>query len=749
MSDIILGGSDGLTLDQATAQLRRLYESQRRYRFIEQAHRVLSATSTAPELAQLTLRALVELGFGGPARELLQLRGDVCSDERQRIELQSSVASLPNGRVAWSSCADTFRQNVSPLLSCRPQLGECVAKLPELLSRVHLYRSVQGTYALSCRQAGQLRQWLGDLSMLEDEANVRLPPRGQLAATVVVGLRVGAVLERIYRDTHRLFLSYSPPLCLIEPDPVRFAAWLHCADHRTLLTDDRVYVFVGDQAVDQLGRLLAENPRLALPGLFVNLSPDTPVAARARETVEQVRARRERQFEEVLEALQERYRHRDAAYWMDRFAPPGPVLGVTSRFTTMLQYSTRDALSALEGQGYTTEVLLESKDHEVIPPVEICRKILELDPIMLLFLDHLRYEYPFVPRNLPFLGWIQDPLPNLLCRKAGESIGPLDLVCGYYLPRCAEEFGYPPDRLANAAIPVSTRVFHDGDFAPEEKQRYACDVCFVSHASQPIEAIYQSALTKYPATLRPLLDAVYVEVLRLIDRDGSLEVQTTAADFLRSIIAETGVKLTAEQFEHIKTYYAHRLFDWGRRQQTLEWVATWARRRGRVFKIYGRGWEQHPSVAEFAVGPIEHGEPLRRAYRASKLALQLIPSGFIHQRSFELLASGTLPVCRYCPNDFAGLPIEEFIRRREAGETLRGAATIMPGLQRVVFRSAEDFEALADRFLTEETYRHHVRTELREVVLRDYTYDAQMEKLMTAFRAQIAREAEQCTGVPV
>jgi len=744
--DIVVGEAETLTVPEATAQLRRLYESQRRYRFIEQAHRVLSVTQTASELSRLTFRALAELGLGGPARELLQLRHDLSTNEQERAELQSSVAGWPNGRIGWAQCEDTFGRNVTALIGHRPGLGEWADSARDLLSRIHLYRSLQGQYFISRRQPGKLREWLADLTTLEEEADIRLAPRGQLGPAVIVGARFGAVMERVYEDTHRLFLSYSHPLYLIEPDPVRFAAWLHCADHTRLLGDERVYVFVGDGAADQLGRLLTENHRLGLPAVLVNLCPETTTVARVGQTVESAAARRTVESEQILKALEERYRDRDAAYWAERFKPPGPILGLTSRFTTMLQYSIRDTMSALEAQGYETEILLESADHEVVPPMETCRRILELDPLMVLCLDHLRYEYPHIPRNLPFLCWIQDPMPKLLCHQAGASIGPFDFVCGYFHRRCVREFGYPAERFEFTNVPVSARIFHDGELDEESRLRYAADICFVSNASTPIEQFYQSAAEGYPRQLRPLLAAIYERTLRVLEENRYLDFQMTASDFVRSIAEEVGIHLDASQFEQIDTHFAYRLFDWGRRQQTLEWVAAWARRTGRVLKLYGQGWENHPTLGEFAAGVIEHGEPLRRACRASKLALQLIPSGFRHQRALETLACGALPLTRYCPVDFDNLPIETYVTQREAGLRPDGIATIFPGLERVVFRTPEEFEELAERYLTDEARRLQVLNDLRQVVLRDYTYDAVVRRVLKPFGAQIMQRASRQTA---
>src|SRR5688572_26057035 len=48
------------------------------------------------------------------------------------------------------------------------------------------------------------------------------------------------------------------------------------------------------------------------------------------------------------------------------------------------------------------------------------------------------------------------------------------------------------------------------------------------------------------------------------------------------------------------------------------WTATWARSRGRTFRIHGKGWDNHATLGEFAAGEVENGGPLRALYQASR-----------------------------------------------------------------------------------------------------------------------------------
>ncbi len=730
-----------MTVDEVTAALLRLCESGHRFRFIDQAHRVLTQVDAAPQLSMQAFRVLVELGLGGPARELLDARTDL-GDAATREHLRTAIEALADGDVSWNDCRWTFDRNLEAIRSCRPSLLSLAESAPEMLREVQLHRSIQGQLLISRRGPGKLRSWLADLTTLEDKADLGLPPKGKLGPVAVVGARTGPVLEAVYEHTHHLYLTYSHPLYLIEPDPIRFAAWLHCGDQRRWIEDERVHMVVGPDAFDELSQLLHEKPRLAIPAMVVNFSGDPNVDQRLQDIMESVQSRRQDRLDQLKQQLEDRYGDRDAAYWSEHLKAPGTVLGITSRFTTMLQYSTRDALKGLANQGFETATLLENNDYEMIPPAEVCQAILDHDPVLILILDHHRYEHPHIHKNIPFLCWIQDPMPNLFCNQAGESIGELDFVCGYFPGRCVDEFGYPAERFEFTNVPVSNTVFHDGPMDDSSKSKYACDLCFVSNASKPIERFYQESLAGYPAGYHPLLESIYEHIQGMLDENEHLDFQTTAVQLVQESAAASGLQLPPEQIEHVKSHFAYRLFDWGRRQQTLEWAADWALRTGRSFRLYGRGWEDHPRLAKFAAGVLEHGEPLRCAYRAARLAFQLIPEGFRHQRSSEILAAGSLPLARYCEVDFKRLPIEEFVAQRAEGKHPDGIATIFPRLERVIFRTADEFEALAEQYLKDQTLRDEVLGELREVVMRDYTYDSVMKRVLESFQKQIQRSAE-------
>src|SRR5207247_108876 len=120
------------------------------------------------------------------------------------------------------------------------------------------------------------------------------------------------------------------------------------------------------------------------------------------------------------------------------------ALLLTSRFTTVLQHSTRDAADALARLGWETRVLIEPSSHHHMPSRGVRGAVLEFRPDVVITIDHLRRDRPgIIPPALPFICWIQDNLANLTNRDAGASITARDFILTCSQPQYTRDFGYP------------------------------------------------------------------------------------------------------------------------------------------------------------------------------------------------------------------------------------------------------------------------------------------------------------------
>jgi hypothetical protein len=726
-------------------QLEQLYTRGRTHELIYHTHQILSQHQAAPQIVKLTLQALVDAGLGGPARELIQLRGDLPLHEQDVAKLVEQVDSLPHGRCRWQDRAEVFAGNLAVLRE-RDSLSSMLLESVEAsLSGMHLFVTQKGEHLLSSRQAGAMRQWTPPLSSRQTERDVQLPAHGELGPLGIVGVADGELLVDIARLTRDVFLTHSHPIYIVEPDVARFAAWLHCADQRELLGQARILFFVGADAISQVQTLLESDPNLPLPQQFITLSGDGETMQQLQEQFDALAQARLAELESITAELREREQDRDSAYWSDRWQKQGLVLGITSRFTTVLQYSTRATLQAFEQLGHATDLVIEPSDYHTLSPLSIARRLRELDPDLIVLLDHLRYEHPYMPQRTPMLSWIQDPLPNLMKPEAGTSVGEFDFVSGYHQRRCIEEFGYSAERFFGHLIPVSESVFHPGPVHEAVAEQLAGDLCFVGHLTQPASAFHQKLREDVPEVLVKLIDSCWEDVQRRLAQ-GDYLMQSQMESAVHALAEQQGIKLSTQDAAHLADFGLFRMYDLAFREQTLEWAARWARSHNRRLRVFGNGWEQLPRIAPFAVGPVEHGEALRSVYRTIPLVLQINPSGFLNQRSYEALLSGALVLVRYTPNNFAGLSVRDFEAKTAAGESLVNSAVhVYPQLARVVFHDADELAVLTEQYLGDAKQRAALHEEFARITRQQYTYTNLMRWLRDEIGNQLARQAASLT----
>ena len=110
----------------------------------------LAAVPDDPEIAELVLEALLEVGLGGVARELLQARRDLSP---QSVETwRQRVGEAPSGRVSWAPFKNTYRSNLRLLVERQPHLADIEPELDRALRGLHLYQTSAGHYLLSKRR---------------------------------------------------------------------------------------------------------------------------------------------------------------------------------------------------------------------------------------------------------------------------------------------------------------------------------------------------------------------------------------------------------------------------------------------------------------------------------------------------------------------------------------------------------------------------------------------------------------------
>ena len=707
-----------MTLADGRKALLAMHAEGRRDQFLDLGFRYLDEVRDDAEITLNVLKALVHAGLGGPARELLADRQVLAAAGMDTGELARALEPVPDGLVPWDETDAVFEANLEALLAPRGHLREVAADLRAALGEYDLHRSSDGQFHLSQREPGRLRRWLGSFHDPAGAADLTIPLGPSGSAATVVGTGVSCLVDRVYAATRPDEGAGSVPIFVIDDALATVAAWLRSQDRTKMLGDPRLCLFVGHDALARFEQFLALNEDIAPAKALFSPPWAGELAREAGRIADRIVQRREQAMIELTRRHERRATERSVADWIGRLKPGATILGFATRSTTMLQYSMRDIGHAFEVLGYRFKLAIEKENHRYHSSLTTSRTVYETDPALIVLINHFRREHSGAMGATPVLTWNQDPTATILSKATGASIGPLDFVCGYYRHRCTTEFGYPASRFFSTSVPVSTRIFHDGPVPSDDAARYACDLMYVGHLHADVEQHLAHWRSSTAPDLHPLLDAIRDEITAVHGRGEHIAVPRPIVERLAGALH---LDLDEAAIEDLSNYFSYRLYDIIYRRETLGWAAEWAARTGRVFKLYGRGWANDPVLGRYAAGPIEHGEPLRRAYRCATLALQTIPGGFKHQRAYEALASGCTVLGRHVPPDFVGM----------------GSAHDFPTLDRVVFRDARELADLAERFLSDEALRREVHREFVGVVYRKFTYQNVVGDLIGKIRGAL------------
>lgn len=786
------------TIDDHRSLLQRHLERGDAYSFLDAVEPYLHVVHDDPRMRLLAVREYLKLSLIQPGKDLLQpIVGESLPPEL--AALATSLAGLPGGVIPWGERAPRLEKNLAVLRARGIDTALISTAWDRNHDRFQLFRDAHRVDQVRMRDDGGWR-WIPFLGHhpkidaarpLPEGVNSRMP-----APVLFDGLGHGGFFERVWRATRDTFLGYSCALFIAEPDPALFAVTLHLHDWAELLSDQRVFIFLGESMAETMRAAFDANADLPWPAQVVSLAPHrTPSAIEPASVITDLYRKHEARVEDSWRRIQRQYADRDARFWSDRFRralsgqdQPLRILAAVSTRTTFLQYSMRDALRAFEELGFECELLIEKTPFDIISPLSFHEAIRRLDPDVYFNIDHLRHEFTgIIPDGLPILTWDQDQLPHVFTADNVKHIGPLDFLAGTTKSHFTR-IGGRADQFLACHMPTAFDRFADEPMSDEERRRFECDVSYVSHASQTPRAFHDEERALYvDPRLRRLLDLLFEQLpamLRAYRVPGGLVVTT----LLRECCERCGIdRLDPALRDRLLWWYLWRLGDRLFRHEALEWVASWARKTGRTLRIYGNGWDKHPTLAEFAAGPAANGRELACIHRASRINLQLMPAGFIHQRALDGLACGGFFLTRLVPHDLRSRTLRDLVRtlqdrhlrtadallastdphldglmtayygehwrrmfpREDAfvdnlfhAVELPGPDEVYPDFAEITFDSPEAWSTRADAFLADPARRASIAETMRRVTLERFSYRRTMERFLHAMSQHLDRAAD-------
>jgi hypothetical protein len=471
------------------------------------------------------------------------------------------------------------------------------------------------------------------------------------APLLIDGLGSPWLLMQAHHDFPKTSLGYRRPLLVIQDDALTLAAGLGMTDLAPVLSDDRVHCFLGPDAAARLTTFLAQRhdrqlPMRAigkfLPGSFV------------RTVVEQAAAEQSAACVQLRAKVEANYAARDRAFWNARFAEAVAgqrrlkVLIPTCRYSTFIQHSSADIADGLREIGHEARVLIEPDDQSILSANAYWQAFAEFEPDLVILINYPRCERRNIaPKNVPWVTWLQDAMPHLFTQESAAGQTDLDFAVGYLFGEMFDHAqGWPRQRAMHAPVLANPKKFFVEGARPDP--RLVCDVAFVSHHHETPQQMHARLVRSMGgAGFAPLAEALRVGVEQIVAQANTLEVRAA----LRAMIGEVAPahlrKISAQQQDELLHAYCSPMAGQIFRHQALEWAAEICNRRGWTLHLYGKGWEQHPTLGRWARGVLAHGAELRQAYAAARLHLHLDVNTLTHQRIVEGALSGGLLAARF------------------------------------------------------------------------------------------------------
>ncbi|MGH7176590.1 MAG: hypothetical protein ACREJC_04350, partial [Tepidisphaeraceae bacterium] len=530
-----------------------------------------------------------------------------------------------------SELSSQFQSNLNALETRQPRLAESLRRTS--LDVEYQIQSSEQRVNIARKESGGLTLTPNPVPVAAaSQISSKLFPSGKCGEPVLVaGLDQGWLWKALYElptDTPAA-PGHRPPLYLLTPDIERLWIALHLHDWANLLADPRVRLFAGADSLSQAQHDMSDAPQVPWPKLCVTVDPATwppgcNFDALTRGALESVVAR----MKTLQRELDQIDRTTNPASLSQRFGRGKlRVLGITSRYTTFLQFSMRDWLSAFEELGHETRLLIESGDHELLNPIAFAQACADFHPDLIVMIDHYRAEHAGLPANVPWIMWIQDRLPGIYSSRAGTAQKAMDYAIGYGRLECVHQYGYPAERFLPVTVGTNEKRFSPQSLGQPELSAARCDVSFVSHATVPADVLVQNEIARQSKEQNQLLlKAVFDSLRSVYDQGGSVTESHFILKLIREVLARE--ELVIDNEAPLAEFFVNRVNNALFRHQALTWLTEIE---GLTVHLYGRGWERHPRFSHLARGVADNERQLCAIYQGSTINLQVTPFGAAHQ----------------------------------------------------------------------------------------------------------------------
>jgi spore maturation protein CgeB len=602
--------------------------------------------------------------------ELAQIIVSRTSEANQQILLDNLVANLS---VIVTECPLLIER----LSTITTEQVQTLAIIDEVDTGWVLYEQRQGQWLALTTQAGSLQR---AAAIIQNSTQ---------HIVYFLGIGFGEEVVAWHRHTadnppHDYMPGFTPAIFLFESTAVYFLLFLLTADRKALLLDSRVSVFVGQNAFEDFMQFaLLNSINYPTARLTYSFALDRNLLESQLELTLQTVSRHQNTmasaaFTEMATYYDAQFGHRLAEKIAQKRYGDIKVMGMTSRYSSFVQFCNRDLLFGFADLGCQVDIMMEPTAHYLLTGHHKLMSVYHALPDLIINIDNLRSNT--IPQHLPHHTWIQDDLAQLI----NPTIDPLtaydfvDVFGSGWQARYQQRPFY-----AQHPIGVLPLAFHEGVYFPIANTVKDIDVLYVSHLIDPALTLAPYRLNQTPKQWTPVEKAWFAsggteaelaiamqaiaQAIDALPMDALLplfESEAARQSWLRTLTIEPLSESLFTLLSELNGYRA-RIGSDILSQLKLRPMQQLAKA-GISLAIYGKHWNYYPELAHFAHGAADNGTALNDLHNRSKICINNSALVSFHMRALEIMASGAFMLSRRIPFEHDIMPITElFIENTE------------------------------------------------------------------------------------
>ena len=418
---------------------------------------------------------------------------------------------------------------------------------------------------------------------------------------------------------------------------------IQCINFDELMYGERVVFLIGEENLKNFFSDLEVNMPTGIKGYQ---------PGKIREIIEQIIEKNGNDYNRNMDQLSEYYGQASKEIEQRIVSGKPKIMFLTSYFTTALQYHVRDCKRATDEMGLQTKLLIESGPIFSVFYGKIVQCMNEFRPDIIFCIDHFRFEYDIYPKEIVWISWVQDVLPNIMSCDTPKKLGSRDFVLNHYTTWSEfKQIGYPSELLIDAPIPADDKIYKKYTLNEQEYEKFSCDLCFVCHASDVDKHIVDFVKrNKMDAKMADMLCMIYKGYQSYVYESGSVFYNKQLfAEFINgSFIQQFEVQVEPEVIEYI----ANDMYLWFNQRVYRQALVDWILDAGFTnIKLWGNGWLDSEKYQAYAMGPAKNGETLSKIYQASKIVIGNNIMTTSAARAWETMLSGGFYLSNYIPEE--------------------------------------------------------------------------------------------------